>query len=42
MTPDKQRVAAQRRNARAMGLVLGAMIVLIFVFALAKIGLRFG
>lgn len=42
MTPDEQRVAAQRRNALVMGLLLGAMIVLIFVFALAKIGLRQG
>lgn len=39
MTPDQQRLAAQRRNARALGLVLGGLVVLIFALALAKIGL---
>ena len=41
MTPDEQerRLAAQRRNARAMALVLAALVVLIFALAAAKIGL---
>ena len=39
MTPDEQRLAAQRRNARAMALLLGLLVILIFALAIAKIGL---
>jgi hypothetical protein len=42
MTPDEQRLAAQRRNARVMALLLGAMVVLIFALAVTKIGLGLG
>lgn len=37
MTPDEERIAAQRRNARVMALLLGAFVVLMFAIALAKI-----
>ena len=39
MTPDEQRLAAQRRNARALALLLGLLVALIFALAIAKIGL---
>ena len=39
MSPDEQRLAAQRRNARALALLLGALVILIFALAIAKIGL---
>ena len=39
MTPDQQRLAAQRRNARALALVLGVLVILIYALAIAKIGL---
>ena len=39
MTPGQQRLAVQRRNARAMALVLGVLVILIFALAIAKIGL---
>lgn len=39
MTPDEQRLAVQRRNARAMALLLGLLVILIFALAIAKIGL---
>lgn len=42
MTPDEQRLAIQRRNARVMGMLLGAMVILIFALAVTKIGLGFG
>ncbi|HEX4694243.1 hypothetical protein [Sphingomonas sp.] len=42
MTPEEQelRLAAQRRNARVLALILGVLVVLIFALAAAKIGLR--
>jgi len=39
MTPEELRLAAQRRNARALAIVLGVLVVLIFALAIAKIGL---
>lgn len=39
MTPDEQRLAAQRRNARAFAILLGILVVLIFALSIAKIGL---
>jgi hypothetical protein len=39
VTPDEQRLAVQRRNARALGLLLGLLVILIFALAIAKIGL---
>ena len=42
MTPDEQRLTIQRRNARVMGILLGAMVALIFALAITKIGLGLG
>jgi hypothetical protein len=42
MTPDEQRLAVQRRNARALALLLGVLVVLIFALAIAKIGMGWG
>jgi hypothetical protein len=42
MTPDEQRVAAQRRNARVVALILGLLVVLIFALAVVKIGSGWG
>ena len=42
MTPDEERIAAQRRNARVMAIVLGAFVVLMFAISIAKIGLGAG
>jgi hypothetical protein len=39
MTPDQQRLAVQRRNARALALLLGLLVILIFALSIAKIGL---
>ena len=39
MSPDERRLAAQRRNARALALLLGVLVILIFALAIAKIGL---
>ncbi|MBN8808960.1 MAG: hypothetical protein J0I47_12115 [Sphingomonas sp.] len=40
LPPDAQaqRLAAQRRNARVVALVLGVLVALIFALAIAKIG----
>ena len=40
MTPDEKRIAAQRRNARVMALVLGAFVILMFAISIAKIGIH--
>ena len=42
MTPDEQRKATQRRNARVMALLLGAFVILMFAISIAKIGLGMG
>lgn len=39
MTPEEEaRIAAQRRNATVLALVLGLLVALIFALAVAKIG----
>ncbi|MEO5493197.1 MAG: hypothetical protein ABIR08_04130 [Sphingomonas sp.] len=42
MTPEEQerRMAAQRRNARVMAIVLGAFVILMFAVSIAKIGMQ--
>lgn len=42
MTPEDQerRLAAQRRNARVMAILLGAFVVLMFAVSIAKIGMK--
>ena len=42
MTPEEeeQRLAAQRRNARVMAILLGAFVILMFAVSIAKIGMR--
>lgn len=42
MTPDEERKAIQRRNARVMALLLGAFVILMFAISIAKIGLGWG
>jgi len=41
MTPEEEqlRLAVQRRNARVLALILGALVALIFALASVKIGL---
>ena len=38
ITPEDQRKAIQRRNARVMALCLGAFVILMFAISIAKIG----
>ena len=42
MTPEEEqrRLAAQRRNARVVALLLGAFVILMFAVSIAKIGMR--
>lgn len=37
---QEKRLAAQRRNARVMALVLGAFVILMFAISIAKIGIH--
>jgi len=42
MTPDEEerRLVAQRRNARALAILLGAFVILMFAVSIAKIGMQ--
>ena len=42
MTPgdDERRLAAQRRNARVLAILLGAFVILMFAVSIAKIGMQ--